>query len=178
MVPVLRDWGTMQPFVPGAKSPVEFLRDYCVSSLVLAAKFRFKPVIGNTYYLYAGEGEWTLSLIAPHEWSQDKAEEFLASCRLRRDMTWEMETTPLADDGEVLARARRFIQGFMDTLGEQDSISANLPLYVRSMPYYQRMLATALSSSLQQSLPHTGDNMKALLRQLPDYFALLKHSQA
>ena len=177
VVPVLRDWGTMQPLVLGSKSPVEFLRDYCASSLVLAATFRFKPVVGNTYYLYAGEDEWTLSLIAPHEWGQDKAEEFLAECRLRRDMTWEMDTAVLAEDAAALARARRFIQGFIDTLGEQDSISANLPLYVSSMPYYQRMLATALASSLERSLPHTGDSMKILLSQLPDHLALLEHSR-
>ncbi len=176
LVPVLQDWGSMQTGVVRAKSAADFLRDYCVSSLVIAAKFRFKPVVGNTYYLYAGQDDWTLSLIAPHEWNLRKTNEFLASCRLRRDMTWEMEIVPSAEGGATLARAKQFIQGFVETLSEQDSISENLPLYVGSLPYYQRMLATALSSSLQRSLPPTGDNMKALLSELPEHTALLGQS--
>ena len=176
LVPVLQDWGSMHSGVVRAKSAADFLRDYCVSSLVIAAKFRFKPVVGNTYYLYAGQDDWTLSLIAPHEWNLRKTNEFLASCRLRRDMTWEMEIVPLAEGGATLARAKQFIQGFVETLSEQDSISENLPLYVGSLPYYQRMLATALSSSLQRSLPPTGDNMKALLSELPEHTALLGQS--
>lgn len=173
-VPVLCDWGQLQPRFAGPKSPVEFLRDYCVSSLVLAATFHFKPVIGKTYYLYAGEQEWTLSLIAPDEWGQSKRDQFLASCRLRSDLTWEMHTAELDADSHALARARRFINGFVETLYGQDSITANLPLYVSHLPYYQRMLATALAASLQRSLPPTGDDMQALLSELPEQATLLQ----
>lgn len=164
VVPVLRDWSTMQPQVVAPKTAADFLRDYCVSSLVLAADFRFKPVIGKTYYLYANENAWNLTMIAPHEWGQAKAGEFLASCELRPDMTWAMDAGDLEKQPEALAQARIFIQGFVDTLSEQDSVTTNLPFFVREMPYYKRMLATALSASLKRTLPPTGDDMKALLQ--------------
>jgi hypothetical protein len=51
----------------------------------------------------------------------------------------------------------------VDTLAEQESIREQLPFYVRSLPYYQRLLAAALASSLDRSLPATGDDVKTLL---------------
>lgn len=167
IVPVLRDWATMQPTAPGPKSAANFLRDYCVSSLVLAAHFRFKPVVGQSYFLYAGEQGWSLSLITPQEWGQRKVGEFVASCRLRPDMTWEMDASGLDEHSPAMARARTFIREFVDTLAKHDSITTHLPFYIASLPYYQRLLATALASSLQQSLPPMGDDMRALLSAQP-----------
>lgn len=163
VVPVLRDWHSFAPLALAPKTAADFLRDYCVSSLVLAAEFRFKPVVGKTYYLYATEQGWSLTMIAPAEWGARKAGKFLASCKLRADMTWEMDAADLADQPEALAQARNFIEGFVDTLSEQHSIQDNLPFYAQELPYYRRMLATALSASLKHTLPPTGDDMKALL---------------
>lgn len=163
-VPVLRDWSSMQPALLEPKTAADFLRDYCVSSLVLAAEFRFKPVVGNTYYLYATAEGWSLTLISPQEWGERKAGEFLASCTLRDDMTWEMEAADLAEQPEALEQARAFIEAFVDTLSEQDSIADNLPVFVQELPYYRRMLATALSASLKHTLPNGSDDMRALLQ--------------
>lgn len=163
VVPVLRDWNSLMPVALAPKNAVDFLRDYCVSSLVLAADFKFKPVVGKTYYLYATPTGWSLTMISPQEWGERKAGEFLASCELRADMTWEMDATDLLEQPEALAQARNFIQGFVDTLTEQESISDNLPFYVQEMPYYRRMLGTALSASLKHTLPASGDDMQALL---------------
>jgi hypothetical protein len=162
-VQVLSDWTAMRPIALAPKSSTDFLRDYCVSSLVLAADFRFKPVVGKTYYLYVKDGEWSLTMISPSEWGERKAGQYLASCQLRPDMTWTMNAADLADQPETLAQARNFIQGFVDALSEQDTIAENLPFFVQEMPYYRRMLATALSSSLKRTLPPTGDDMQALL---------------
>ncbi len=167
MVPILRDWGTLQPVVLGPKSPAEFLRDYCVSSLILAAHFRFKPVVGRDYFLYASEHGWSLSLIAPHEWGQRRSGQFVASCRLRSDMTWDLDTSQMDEHSQAVTMAQTFIYGFFDTLAAQGSISRHLPFYVAHLPYYQRLLATALASSLQRCLPPTGDDMQALLRAQP-----------
>lgn len=153
----------MQPTVAGSKGAGEFLRDYAISSLILTAKFGFKPVVGNTYFLYATEQGWTLSLIAPEEWGQSSPGEYLASCRLRVDMTWEMSVSTLGEDSSALTRARNFIQGFMGVLAEEELISTTLPYYQSQLPYYQRMLGTALASSLKKSLPASGDSVKALI---------------
>jgi Protein of unknown function (DUF2452) len=167
LVPLLRDWRTVQPSVSGAKSPADFLRDYCLSSLVLSAHFRFKPVVGKPYFLYASEQDWSLSLIAPQEWGQRKVGDFVATCRLRPDITWEMDTSELDEHSPALATAQIFICGFVDAFAKQDCISAYLPFYCASLPYYQRLLGTALSSSLQRSLPYTGDKVQDLLTTLP-----------
>jgi hypothetical protein len=164
MVPVLRDWATMQPSVVVPKSPAAFLRDYCISSLVLAAQFGFKPVVGKTYFLYAREQDWNLSLISPSEWGQQAPGECLGECRLRPDMTWAIDTSGLYSTSlAALARARNFVEAFVETVSGQDEIAANLPFYASNLPYYQRLLGTALASSLQRSMPDNSLEVKTLL---------------
>jgi hypothetical protein len=164
IVPVLRDWATMNPSTAGSKSATIFLRDYCLSSLVLAAKFRFKPVLGKSYFLYARGHDWMLSLIAPHEWGQREYGAFLGECCLRPDMTWEIQTAgDCAADELALEKAQNFVREFVDTLVEQDTIVEHLPFYVSELPYYQRLLSTALASSLQRTLPAGGQDLKLLL---------------
>lgn len=172
VVPLLRDWQSVQPVLCGEKGASEFLRDYCVSSLVLGAQFRFKPVVGVAYFLYSAGQEWMLSLVGPDEWGQRLPGEYLAQCRLRPDMTWEMEAASLDAHSPALERAQLFIRGFVESLSTQESIAEHLPFYVRELPYYQRLLATALSASLQCSLPRTGDDMKALLAAQPGPLAI------
>ena len=162
LVPVLRDLGSLQAVAPVAKSPADFLRDYCISSMVLSAKFSFKPVPETDYYLYAMQDEWNLSLIAPDEWSRHRSERFIGRCRLRTDMTWEMDTEGLTEESTTRDSARNFIRGFVDNLKEQESIASHLPFYVSELPYYQRMLATALASSLQTSIPAEGYSAQTL----------------
>lgn len=167
MVPVLRDWEAVQPVAALVKTPDAFLRDYCISSLVLAAKFRFKPVPGKAYFLYFSGHEWMMSLIAPREWGKSQPGAFLGCCRLRADMTWEIETSNVDEADELaLEKAQDFVQGFVAAIGEQEGIVANLPFYVSELPYYQRLLGTALAASLQRSLPVGGQPVEALLENM------------
>lgn len=154
-VPVLQDWGSVQPARVNPKKPAQILRDYCLSALVLAAEFRFKPVPGPRYYLYSTDQAWRLSLVGPEEWGTSIPGEFVAACRLRTDMTWALEFHRLADDSAVLKRLQRFVDGFSQTLSSQTSLTDELPFYVAEMPYFQRMLATGLSVSLRQSMLQT-----------------------
>lgn len=150
LVPVLQDWHALRATTSMHKNAAAFLRDYCISSLVLGAHFKFKPVVGNIYYLYAGESQWALSLIGPHEWGEGMPGEFLAPCTLKPDMTWTFEGDDL-QDAPALTKLQIFIEGFVHAIQGQESIADELPYYVAKLPYYQRMLATALSSSLAQS---------------------------
>ena len=113
-----------------------------------------------------------MSLIAPHEWGQYNPGEYLANRRLRADMTWEIDTSDLDEGSNALARARTFIREFVISLSEQGTICESLPFYVKELPYYRRMLATALASSLSRSLPNTGDDIKALIREQPELLSL------
>ncbi|MFK8047798.1 MAG: DUF2452 domain-containing protein [Halioglobus sp.] len=171
VVPILQDLERLQNCVASRKSAADFLRDYCVSSMILQATFQFQPVVGKHYFLYARDKNFALSLIAPHEWGTRQSGEFLGLCQLRSDMTWEMNTTDLRETSMALAMARDFIKRFMRTLAEQDSIDDNLPFYVSGLPYHQRVLGTALASSLRQSMPEKAANIQALLRDQPDLIA-------
>jgi len=171
-VTVLQDWDSLRPQLPGRKRAVEVLRDYCLSSLVLAAKFRFKPVPGKSYYLYCDEGEWTLSLIAPDEWGQRQPGDFAAHCCLRPDMTWQLEFGQLADDGRVRQCLEQFVEAFSATVSRGGALEDGLPFYVSNLPYYQRMLATGLAVSVKHSLGGIGSiDGAALARPLPALLA-------
>ncbi len=154
-VPVLQDWAVLRPQLLCPKAPADILRDYCLSALVLAAKFRFRPVPGKAYYLYCSDQDWTLSLIDPGEWGRAMPGEYVAECRLHHDMKWRLQFAEISSGSRVLQRLRGFIEGFSESLREQRAVADGLPFYVSSLPYFQRMLATGLAVSLQHSLAAT-----------------------
>lgn len=164
-VPVLQDWGALRPRLPDSKSATDILEDYCLSALVLASSFRFRPVPGKPYFLYSGDEGWSLSLIGPQEWGDTAPGEFVAKCHLRSDMTWQLEFCPLPTESPVRDRLARFVEGFTSTLTRQESVMDELPFYVSELPYYRRMLATGLAVSLQHSIAATG--ISALTQALP-----------
>jgi len=55
------------------------------------------------------------------------------------------------------------VEAFVETVSGQDEIAANLPFYASNLPYYQRLLGTALASSLQRSMPDNSLEVKTLL---------------
>lgn len=55
---------------------------------VYSAKFKFEPIVGESYHLYNGkDGERFLSLIAPTDWDK----EYLGTFRLNSDYKWERQ---------------------------------------------------------------------------------------
>jgi hypothetical protein len=164
-VTVLQDWDALRPRSAEKKSANNILTDYCLSALVLAAKFQFRPVPGKLYYLYSNEQKWSLSLIGPHEWGDTTLGEFVASCRLQTDMTWQLAFCQLRADSPALDRLEGFVEDFTNTIARQTSVIDELPFYISNLPYYQRMLATGLAVSLQHSISETG--VVALKHALP-----------
>jgi hypothetical protein len=160
-VPVLQDWAGARPQLPIRKSTAEILRDYCLSGLVLAATFRFRPVPGKHYFLYCNESDWMLSLVAPQEWGTAAPGDFVADCQLQTDMTWQLDFAPKGGGHRARERLQQFVEGFADMLAEQESPEDALPFYVPELPYFQRMLATGLAVSLQHSIRDAGPNSLA-----------------
>jgi hypothetical protein len=157
MVPVLDQLRAIAPWDVAVKSPEKILRDYCLSSLVLSAVFKFRTVPGNTYYLYRVGSEWQLSLITPKEWGARLPGAPVASCELAKDMTWSIALTEnVADDAELVMALQQFIAGFAERLGNAKTLESSLPVYEINLPYQQRMMATALSASLRGSLILSG----------------------
>lgn len=62
-----------------------------ISEKIYLADINFKPIIGNTYYLYQRENrEFVLSMISPEEWGKSLKLEFISEVKLLADHTWEV----------------------------------------------------------------------------------------
>jgi hypothetical protein len=157
LVTLLEQWESVRPAIAEPKNPRTLLNDYVVSLLVLSAQFKFKPVVGNDYHLYRSAGTWRLSLIAPWEWTHTQPDAYVGSCILRTDMTWSLSTAAdLECQPGVLEDLAEFVRNFSDSLAKQDSLEAGLPFYVPQLPFYQRLLATGLASSISKTAEISG----------------------
>jgi hypothetical protein len=158
----LADWQATTPRGVVAKPQHQVLAELFTSMLVLSATFKYQPVPGASNYLYWTGGQWSLSLIAPWEWSDKRRAGFVGTCMLQPDMTWTIEPSDrLLDDNPVAGAIRRFFQGFVRMLDTDLTLEEILPTYVARLPYYQRLHASAMSRSLHASVTRGG---QALIR--------------
>lgn len=157
LVPTLEAWHATQPQGVEKKSAGRILTDYFITLLVLSAEFDFRPVPGCAYYLYLRDTRWRLSLISPDEWGDRIPGRCLGRCRLQTDMTWSLELlADLQRDDTMRAALIGFHGGFLQLLEGHDTLEAGLPHYVAGLPYYRRLLAAGLATSLSQSLSLSG----------------------
>lgn len=157
LVTLLEQWESVRPAIAKPKDQRTLLNDYVVSLLVLSAQFKFKPVVGNNYHLYRSADAWRLSLIAPWEWTQTRADTYVGRCSLRTDMTWKL--TPAEDldcKPELVENLAVFVRSFSDSLESYDSLEESLPFFVPQLPFYQRLLATGLASSISNTAQISG----------------------
>mgnify|MGYP001818704417 CR=1 FL=1 len=146
----LLDWYKSEPRGVVVKPQRQVLAEFFTSMLVLSAAFKYEPAIGVRNYLYCIDGEWSLSLIGPDEWSEERRAGFVGTCILQRDMTWTIEPSELlSGDNPVSDAVGRFYDAFAETLDTDLTIEEILPFYVSKMPYYQRLYASALSRSVR-----------------------------
>ena len=149
----LLDWYRSEPRGVVAKPQRQVLAEFFTSMLVLSAKFKYKPAVGIPNYLYWTDGEWSLSLISPDEWSQQRREGFAGTCVLHPDMTWTIAPSSLlADDNPVSDAVARFYDGFAEALNTDLTLEEILPFYAGRMTYYPRLYASALSRSVRAAV--------------------------
>jgi hypothetical protein len=149
----LADWHQSKPRGVVAKPRRQLLAELFTSMLVLSATFKFRPAVGTLNYLYWINGEWSLSLIAPEEWSHERRAGFAGTCLLQRDMTWTIAPSDtLADNNPVSDAIGRFYDAFAEMLDTDLPLEKILPFYVGSIPFYQRLYASALSRSVHAAV--------------------------
>lgn len=149
----LEDWRASQPRGVVAKPQNQVLAELFTSMLVLTSSFGYRPVKGCANYLYWIDGKWSLSLIAPHEWSSQRRDAFAGTCTLQRDMTWTIVPSErLAEDTPVSGAIRRFFMAFAEMLDTDLTLEEILPFHVSKLPYYQRLHASALSRSVSATV--------------------------
>ena len=150
---LLLDWHRSEPRGVVVKQRRQVLAEFFTSMLVLSASFKYRPVQGNPNYLYWMNGEWSLSLIAPDEWTEERRAGFAGTCILQHDMTWTIAPSAgVSENGAVAAALRRFYEGFARMMDTDVTLEEILPTYVARLPYYQRLFASALSRSLKATL--------------------------
>jgi hypothetical protein len=150
---LLADWCATEPRDVVAKPQRQVLAELFTSMLVLSASFKYRPVPGGTYYLYWIDGTWSLSLIEPHEWSEQRRKGFVGACTLQRDMTWTiLPADGLVEGSPVSGALRRFFTAFAEMLDSDLTLEEILPFHVGRLPYYQRLHASALSRSLRATV--------------------------
>jgi len=166
----LLDWYQSQPRGVVAKPQRQVLAEFFTSMLVLSAAFKFRPAIGTATYLYWFNDEWSLSLIAPDEWSDERRAGFAGICILQRDMTWTITPSDmLAEQTPVSDAIGRFYDAFVEIFDTDLTLEEILPFYVGRFPYYQRLYANALSRSVRAAVT-LGDQASASCR---EWFMLL-----
>jgi len=147
------DWYRSQPRDVVAKPRQQLLAEFFTSMLVLSSQFKYKPAIGVRNYLYWVNDEWTLSLIAPEQWSEERRAGFAGTFVLQRDMTWTISPSALiAEEGPVAVAISRFYDAFAEKLDTDLTLEEILPFYVGKFPYYQRLYANALSRSMRAAV--------------------------
>ncbi len=158
---LLADWQRTRPRFVVAKPQQQILAELFTSMLILSAAFKFRPAVGVANYLYWVDDAWSLSLIAPHEWSHARRAAFAGTCVLEHDMTWTIAPSEqLAEENPVSDAVARFHDAFVEQLQANRTLDAILPVYVAGLPYYQRLYASALSRSLRATLA-LGDQSSA-----------------
>jgi len=148
-----------------AKTRLQILAELFTSTLVLSASFKFRPAVNVSNYLYWINDEWLLSLISPHEWSNERRAGFVGTCVLQRDMTWTIAPSALlAEDNPVSDAVGRHYDAFAEMLNFDLTLEQILPFYVGRLPYYQRLYANALSRSMRTAVM-LGDQTSISCRQ-------------
>ena len=179
---LLNDWRETEPRGVVVKQQRQVLAEFFTSMLVLSAHFKYRPVVGTPNYLYWLNGKWLLSLIAPQEWSRERQAAFAGTCVLQPDRTWTIApASSLAEANPVTRAIARFYESFTHIIDTDLALEDVLPVYVASMPYYQRLNASALTRSLRRSMM-LGDQSsirgRDWLLQLPRLNRLLAHASA
>jgi hypothetical protein len=174
------DWHRSAPRDVVAKPRQQVLAELFTSMLALSAAFKYRPAVGQRNYLYWINEHWSLSLIAPHEWSDERRAGYAGEVTLQRDMTWTIKPSEDLAEKELVAQALgQYHDAFIESLDNEHTLAEVLPFYVRHLPYYQRLFASALSRSLRTTI-RKGDLAAASCRhwlaQAPRrQLALLQH---
>jgi hypothetical protein len=168
---LLADWQRSNPEGVVAKPKRQLLAEFFTSMLVLSASFRYRPVRGRPNYLYWIDGEWSLSLIAPDQWSDARRTGFVGVCVLQRDMTWTIAPSGLlGQQGPLSDALRGSFEAFAEMLDTDLTLEEILPYHVGRLPYYPRIYANALGRSLRSAVrldDQAGINCRQWSKELP-----------
>lgn len=158
LVPVMDSLAESRAIISVPPKQIDQISSELFTSLfVLHSKFQFKPVVGKSYWLYRRDNTFYLSLIAPHEWGGSGFGQYVGECVLQKDITWTLELgSQAANDQGLLELIENRRKEFDQALNSADAVEDVLPVYLASLPFYQRVFASALANSLKLSMYKSG----------------------
>ena len=140
-----------------AKDINQIANELFTSMFVLHSDFKFRPVIGKSYWLYRKGKQYRLSLLSPHDWNSDAFGVYIGRCELHEDITWSMElSAETYNDSVFMSFVEQQREAFEQQLRASTNLRDSLPGYQHNMPFYQRAFLTALSRSLGISMGKSG----------------------
>ncbi len=158
LVPVLAALGNASSGVRIVPKHLEQMTaDLFTSMFVLESRFSFKPVRGRKYWLYRYGERFQLSPVFPEQWSVPTFDQVIECCELHDDLAWTLElSAATAQDAAFIAYIRTRRETLEQALQSSPTLEAAMPIYVASLPFYQRVFASALASSLGKSMHLSG----------------------
>jgi hypothetical protein len=139
------------------KAVAQVSSELFTSLFVLHSEFHFKPVPGQRYCLYRKNEGFRLSLIAPTEWGDGRFGQYIGECVLQPDLTWTLRfDAHAAQDRQLLALIESKRRAFEQRLVAAETLDSALPVFDPSLPFYQRVFASALAHSLGVSMQKSG----------------------
>ena len=127
------------------------------SLFILNSEIRFKPTPQKTYWLYFKADQYRLSLIAPEQWLPNKSGRFIGRCELQMDLTWTLAlSAECKNDPAFIQKIADQRQQLEEKMQRAEKIDDVLPVYLETLPYFARVLASALAYSLKQSMQKSG----------------------
>ncbi|WP_305908744.1 DUF2452 domain-containing protein [Methylomarinum sp. Ch1-1] len=140
-----------------AKNIDRISNELFTSLFILNSQIRFKPVSGQGYWLYRKNGRYNLSLIAPEQWSTHQYGRYIGRCELQADLTWTLRLSgQCLNDPALIDEIKRRRERFENSMQRAERIDDLLPVYIETLPFYSRALASALAHSLKQSMQKGG----------------------
>lgn len=166
-----------RPLVNVPPKHIEQISSELFTSLfVLNSRFQFKPVVGKPYWLYRSGQVFKLSLISPTEWRGGFGQ-YVGECQLQRDITWTLRLDDeAAQDTELMQLIADKRAEFEANLQAADTLDRVLPVFEASLPFYQRVFASALAHSLGISMQKSGIN-RLPYQQAQQLLGHVKHEQ-
>lgn len=158
LVPVLETLAASRAAIAVPPKRIDQISSELFTSLfVLESDFKFRPVVGRSYWLYRkGERFW-LSMLAPHEWSAAAFGQVIGECTLQDDITWTLTLDEAAaQDTALLHMIEAKKLAFEKRLEEAETVDEALPVFDESLPFFQRVCASALAASLRVSMQKSG----------------------
>lgn len=129
------------------------------SLFVLNARFEFRPVAGQSYWLYFTDDKFKLFSTAPEDWATGQPGQFVGECVLQPDVTWTININEtIAGETWFTDYVEEQRQRVEQTLNEAETLEDAMPYYLQKLPYYSRLLAYGVGISLKESMTRAGIN--------------------